>query len=133
MLRNPNVTAPDLRAGRIPKRRLAGGGDAPDGPDPGAQGKAAASPVNIFLGGALDRDSSHIVRDYADRFQQAHPETNVHYFPNDDCEGPLNTIRNASAGAPINLVGHSWGGPERGPLHCGYGADWHPREQLDHR
>jgi hypothetical protein len=94
---------------RIPKRRLAGGGDVPDSPDPGAQGKAAASPVNIFLGGALDRDSSHIVRDYADRFQQAHPETNVHYFPNDDCEGPLNTIRNAPAGAPVNLVGHSWG------------------------
>jgi pimeloyl-ACP methyl ester carboxylesterase len=71
--------------------------------------KPAVKPLYIFVGGFADRDTYHPVANYVESFRGAHPDSDVRYFPWDDCDGLLNTIRSAPSGAKVNVVGHSYG------------------------
>jgi thioesterase domain-containing protein len=72
--------------------------------------------ADIFVGGFLDHIktpvSGHVVKGYAERHrrQVLHP---VEYHRTGEIDRVVDTIRRANrAGGPVNVVGHSWGGPD---------------------
>lgn len=59
--------------------------------------------VDIYVGGAMDENVSHIVESYA----ASHKGT---YFTFDQGDKILKFINSQKPGEPINLIGHSYGG-----------------------
>jgi len=69
--------------------------------------------ADIFIGGGADDLLPHgVMRDYAEAYarQTGRP---TRYFPNARIGGVVDAIQQGDAnGGPVNVVGHSWGGPD---------------------
>lgn len=69
--------------------------------------------MDIFIGGGWDNILPHgVMKDYAKDYatQTGRP---TRYFPNGAVDQVENAIREGVAnGGPVNVVGHSWGGPD---------------------
>jgi pimeloyl-ACP methyl ester carboxylesterase len=74
--------------------------DNQNAPDPG--------PV-VFVGGAGDQDSAIVYGEY-ERFKFARPDIPSRYFSHDENRAISNYIKTLPDGAPVTLIGHSWGG-----------------------
>jgi len=68
----------------------------------------AKGPVT-FVGGASDRNSAIVYKEY-ERLKFAHPEIPSRYFAHDENSDIENYIKSLPQGAPVTLIGHSWGG-----------------------
>ena len=63
----------------------------------------------IFVGGAGDQNSAIVYREY-ERFKFARPDVPSKYFSHDENRAISNYIKTLPDGAPVTLIGHSWGG-----------------------
>ena len=93
-------------------------GDSPDrGPPPLAapapdrsEAENAAAPGHvIFVGGAGDQNSAIVYREY-ERFKFARPDISSRYFSHDQNREIGKYINTLPDGAPVTIIGHSWGG-----------------------
>lgn len=71
-------------------------------------GSVGKGPV-VFVGGAGDRNSAIVYNEY-ERLKFSHPEISSRYFSHDENPPIENYIKSLPEGAPVTLIGHSWGG-----------------------
>ena len=66
---------------------------------------------DVYIGGALDKDATRLVQDYAAQQQVLHPDRDIQYFSWADQKAVNAAISAPLAdGEPLNVIGHSLGG-----------------------